>query len=201
MKQLDEALRDFERDTAEHELRVLRDEGLYRHLRCAAPGTYIYGFDVVTWPGYLAIVGDAGDYLFSRIEDMFEFFGASGSIDPRYWGEKLQGPGSRMEYQYSLERYRQRVAEWLDGTLANGELTETDAADLKLAVQEQLLAPEPIQEAEARRLLDEFDWRGHRIDSWEWSLQDFDSRFLWCCHAIRWAIRQYRSRASWGAAA
>ena len=41
----------FAEDVAEHELTVRRDDGLYRHLRFQKPGTWIYGFDLITWPG------------------------------------------------------------------------------------------------------------------------------------------------------
>ena len=63
----------FKKDTAEHQMTVLRDDGLYRHLRFRKPGTGIYGFDIVTWPGYLAISGDMGASMFTRLEDMIQF--------------------------------------------------------------------------------------------------------------------------------
>jgi hypothetical protein len=86
----------FEEATKDHAMEVLRDDGLYRHLQFRAPGTYIYSYDLVTWPGYLAINGDlVSGYTFARIPDMFEFFGGSGSIDLRYWAEKITNPDAR----------------------------------------------------------------------------------------------------------
>lgn len=82
----------FTRDTAEHQMTVAQDNGLYRHLRFNAPGTYIYGFDLITWPGFLCICGDIQTHVFSRTADMFTFFGDGESINPDYWGEKLQAP-------------------------------------------------------------------------------------------------------------
>jgi hypothetical protein len=64
----------FESDTAEHELTVLRDEGLYRHLSYGKPRSGTMRVDVVTWPGHLAYVGDMGAFVFSRVADMFTFF-------------------------------------------------------------------------------------------------------------------------------
>lgn len=92
----------FPKDVADHELTILRDDGLYRHLRCAQPGTGSYWFEIVTWPGALAIRGDAGDgYLFSRIDDMLEFFRRPDQrINPQYWAEKL-GQGCRRVEVYS----------------------------------------------------------------------------------------------------
>ncbi|MEN5374297.1 hypothetical protein [Stenotrophomonas hibiscicola] len=45
------ALARFEKDTAEHQMEVLLDNGVYRHLRFKRPGSYAFSFDVVTWPG------------------------------------------------------------------------------------------------------------------------------------------------------
>lgn len=47
-----EARERFDVDVAEHKMTVLRDEGLYRHLRFQKPGTSCYYFDLVTWPGH-----------------------------------------------------------------------------------------------------------------------------------------------------
>ena len=67
-----------------HEMTVLHDDGLYRHLRFTAmhlcndaewrTTNGFYWFDLATWPGTLTINGDCGTYTFSRTTDMFEFF-------------------------------------------------------------------------------------------------------------------------------
>lgn len=90
------ALSHFQKETAEHVLTVLKDDGVYRHLRVGRLGTGMWSWRVVTWPGYLAIVGDVADgYMFSRVTDMLDFF-RTGSRDGRdidfsYWAEKVQG--------------------------------------------------------------------------------------------------------------
>jgi hypothetical protein len=86
----------FQRDTANHQLELIKDDGLHRHLRFRKPGTGCYGFDIVTWPGHLAISGDMGGAMFTRLPDMFEFFRddrqrleADGLyINSGYWAEK-----------------------------------------------------------------------------------------------------------------
>lgn len=45
----------FIRDTSSHQLEVIREDGLYRHLRFSRPNTRAYSFDIVTWPGYLTV--------------------------------------------------------------------------------------------------------------------------------------------------
>ena len=69
----------FLKDVKNHGMEVRRDDGLYRHLIFRAPkDSWHQWFEVVTWPGSLAINGDMGSWCFSRIEDMFEFFRGSG---------------------------------------------------------------------------------------------------------------------------
>jgi len=64
----------FLKDIKKHELKIIRDDGVYRHIRLKNPDSYAYNFDLITWPGYLCVTGDMGDWIFSRIEDMFNFF-------------------------------------------------------------------------------------------------------------------------------
>jgi hypothetical protein len=108
----------FKRDTASHEMTVLHDDGLYRHLRFMRVITdetgrhpsSSYWFELVTWPGKLAVSGDCGSFLFARREDMFEFFRSDSryGINPGYWSEKvLAGKTSG----YSDTRFRQLVTE------------------------------------------------------------------------------------------
>lgn len=56
----------FPSDIATHRMTVIKDDGVYRHLRFRRPDTNCYSFDILTWPGYLAYVGDMGDYVFQR---------------------------------------------------------------------------------------------------------------------------------------
>lgn len=196
----------FIRETATHEMTVLRDDGLYRHLRFQRPDTSMYWFDLVTWPGVLTISGDCGCFVFSRTRDMFEFFGDGGSsggfdddrygINPHYWSEKLRAPRQEAARKYDFEVYEARVREWLADALEQLDDDEHDA--LRAAVQEQLLDDELGEayhsEAEAHRRLRDFEHNGRRLgDTWEWDLREYDWSFLWCCWAIVWGIEQYRA--------
>lgn len=94
----------IEGNFSKHRLTILRDDGLYRHWRCQAPGTYVYGFDVITWPGHLCVAGDIGAWVFSRIEDMVEFFeGDNGRVNLSYWSEKLVDGHDRARQMKTLE--------------------------------------------------------------------------------------------------
>lgn len=88
----------FLRDVESHEMVVVRDDGVNRHIRFRRPGTGMYHFDLITWPGYLCYTGDMGTYVFCRTNDMFEFFRTDRkyrrnegelAINLDYWGEKL----------------------------------------------------------------------------------------------------------------
>lgn len=201
-KRDEEVRQRFERDTAKHELTVLRDDGLYRHLRFQTPGTSVYFYDLITWPGHLVICGDAGDYHFARIADMFEFFESDrGGINPHYWSEKLQsgaGPGADIARRYSYDVLKARLDEWVTDLVDWGDISNADADALRQAVREQILdRGDAHHEYSARELLQQFEHNGRRIESWEWDLRDYDTRFLWCCWAIVRGIARYREHGGW----
>jgi hypothetical protein len=189
----------FAADVRGHQLTVLHEDGLYRHLRFQKPGTGFYWFDLITWPGCLAINGDMEGYTFSRVEDMFTFFRASSgwnskTINPQYWAEKLRA-ASRVK-QYSEEKLRQLVSETVSYHAA-------DYPGLRTAVKRRVLGSEDLYyEESARQVLDEFvhgkppergerDQRFRFADTWEWDLTTYSHQYLWCCHAIQWGVGQY----------
>jgi len=197
---IDAAAARFASDTTNHTLTVLRDDGLYRHLRFKAPGTGFYWFDLVAWPGHPAFVGDvAPGYVFAHTDDMFGFFRASKhDISPSYWAEKVVTGRDGIKV-YSEDRLRQVVTDDLD------HLGEDCPPGLREAAQREVLDdPEVHYEDGARQALDAFQFE-HMVftgtgrkratfrftDTWEWDLTDWDWAFLWCCHAIRWGIGQY----------
>ena len=207
----------FNRDTAQHQMTVLHDDGLYRHIRFRRPETGFYWFDLVTWPGRLTITGDMGTYVFARIDDMFEFFRGP-QINPDYWAEKLPD-GRRQAKEYSEDRFKTRAAEALDEWEKDEDPELLDAykrawAEWKAATPtERLSLRTPVPptdpavlraqfaeagadgdagfESEARRILAGWEDHGVVSDPWEWDLTDFTWPFLWCCHAIRWGISVY----------
>ena len=193
-----DALENFTEDTSRHEMAILRDDGLYRHLRFQRPGSCVYQFDIITWPGYLAYVGDMGDYVFRRIDDMFEFFGSDG-INPDYWSEKVQAACTDGVREFSIEVYKERVEKWRDEILediAEDIDNETDNPDFAEVVNDDLLDwVDGITEEEAHRRLDNFECNGIKFfDSWEWDFQKFSYRYIWSLYAITWAIRKYQEQ-------
>jgi len=95
---------------SDHELSILHDEGVYRHLQMKQPNTNNMWYDIVTYPNNLVISGDMGCCVFSRINDMFQFFRTDElSINYSYWSEKEQATsifGQNTEYDRStLPKY------------------------------------------------------------------------------------------------
>jgi hypothetical protein len=213
------ALTHFENDTTDHQMTVLHDDGLYRHLRFKKSGTGMYWFDIVTWPGALTINGDMGTYTFSRDSDMFEFFraGSRYGINPDYWAEKIRcGQSASRDHvkEYSEDAFREHVAHHLDAVFDGylDDLADNDGRELWPGLADELTDrlvenDDTYYEDGARQALADFEYTvtghggvqtgrsGRRIftfdDTWEWDLRDYAYPYLWCCHAILWGIRQY----------
>lgn len=115
----------FPGDIATHQMTVKRNDGIYRHLRFGQPGTGTMAFSLTTWPGYLAYTGDMGDYMFCRLDDMFQFFRTDRQPNYGYWAEKVVA----MDKQDGIYAGRSRYA--------------------------------------------------------------YSFRYVWCCNALVWAIKQY----------
>lgn len=184
--------------TGENEMTVLHDDGLYRHVRFARPGTSLYSYSLVTWPGYLAISGDCESFVFRRVPDMFEFFEhmAPDQINPCYWAEKLAAPCNGSVKTYSHERLHAKVREWFDAVSVSMPAERRDG--LRRALHEQILGDEDVEYSEdaARIALRDFEHDELWIDGTsDWQLRDWDHHFLYACWAIRTGIERYRAAA------
>jgi hypothetical protein len=188
----------FLKDIAKHTLTVIREDGLYRHLRLQQPGNTDMYFDIITWPGYLCYCGDMGSYVFARVPDMLTFFRGRSpdgplEINPHYWSEKVEARDRDGITQYSAERFKQNVLDYLDDAEASDEVRE--------AVQESIL-DFADEEHYAMRAVHDFDECNFRfIDFWEKDPTVYTVRYLWCCYALTWAIRLYDNATTSKAAA
>lgn len=191
MANREEQLRErFARDIATHELTILRNDGVYRHLQCRRPGTGCMGFDIVTWPGYLAYCGDMGEFMFTRLTDMFDFFrNDSRRINPGYWSEKCcaTDKADGIE-QWSVDRFREAV---LSDARCALELEDDEPLpdDAKEELRE-LLEAEDEWDCVARIRdfsSEQFDFS----DFFEHDCKEYTARFLWCLSAIVWSIAKF----------
>jgi hypothetical protein len=187
----------FKRETARHEMTVLHDDGLYRHVRFQKPGSGLYWFDLVTWPGTLVIRGDINDaYVFTRIADMFEFFRGR-NIDPGYWSEKLDGDRDRI-LTYNQDLFERQVKDYVAAAIRDGSAPRGIGREVTRDIFEW---GDITHEASARAELESFSYEGFRFkDTWEWNFRDWDWSFLWACHAIVWGIARYDKVARYGLA-
>lgn len=208
----------FLADTATHELRIVFDDGVHRHLQFRRPGTYCYGFDIVTWPGHLAISGDMGTAVFSRLHDMFEFFRAEPAehekagglfVNDGYWAEKcVANDGAKQEYSARLFRdlVTRLFKEYVEERVDPDDLADPDTPPEWVARLWQELELEVLNDSEdhdalsnAISAMSDFrptdpDYSDFQItDSWEYasSLQQYTFHFLWRLYAIARAIRAY----------
>lgn len=205
------SLERFRKDTAEHRMTVELDAGMYRHLRFRRPDTYCYGFDIVTWPGYLAISGDMGASVFTRLPDMFEFFRASAEwqkdhpdelyINPQYWAEKcVANDGEQRAFSHDLLKdlckriYDEFIEQQKDD---DGELAQAEADALWEAIDVDVLGAESVESAIIA--MDGFEapsdgfheFKFH--EAWEYghSLTEYTYHFIWRLYAIAHAVKSY----------
>lgn len=189
-----EALRLFKEETSGHTMEVLRDDGLYRHLKFTNGGSQVYRFDLITWPGYLAVAGDMGEFVFTRVPDMFTFFRNDNveKINPSYWAEKCMAVDHRtggLECFYeekAREGLHHAITSWYD--------------------EDPVAAARVIEEAESMINFD--DGHVRFLDSClkfgsNDVFRDYENlpnpmywshHYLWICHAIVWGIQQYDRR-------
>jgi len=144
----------FAADTSKHQMTILRNDGLYRHLRFRAPDSGFYWFDLITWPGYLAFVGDMDGYVFARTDDMFDFFRRSKQINPVYWSEKIVDGRERAK-RYSEDKARRYIE---DHIASYGD----EVPGLREEVQRRILGDDPTwdlaYEEGAREALRDFEF-------------------------------------------
>ena len=193
----------FLEEVKNHELIVIKDEGLYRHIRFKSPETLNYYFDILTWKGYLCITGDIGTYVFSRVDDMFYFFVDENDVDltnlkinTGYWAEKcvsesVFGNGIR---QFSIDNFKESIKqafesetyEW-DEKIKKEAWEEVDNyfswCDDEYSCVEYLRHFKPI-EIDSEHKICFNDW-------WEWNFEEKTHNYILCLYAIVWSIKKY----------
>lgn len=200
----------FLKDVATHEMTVIRDDGVNRHVQFKRPGTRCYQFNLITWPGYLCYCGDMGTYVFSRLDDMFQFFRTSEndwnfkkdglSTNPGYWSEKIMATDKDGGHkEFDQERFIERVKKWrLDWIRDMKEegFSKDDRRELWEEIEQDVLSYSDDGEHALSARVYEFS---HRIGKRRFSFDDFfDGRgtrptyhYLWCCFALAWGVQQY----------
>ena len=206
----------FLRDVAKHEMTVIRDDGVHRHIRYKQPDSSMMFFDLITWPGFLCYCGDMGTYVFQRTQDMFGFFRKNGrldGIDRRYWAEKIEAADRTGVEKHSHDEFTRQITDWVDQQ-AEGDKPDDDEpeqlvlwseayAELRAEVESEVLSADS-NEVRCFDAANDFThagdaWKAFHgpnakfrfADFWEVDTKEYTSRFLWCCYALAWGIEQY----------
>ena len=210
----------FLSDVANHKMKVLHDDGVYRHLRFSS-GSFNMQFDIVTYPWHLVFSGDMGCYVFSRLDDMFEFFRTKPREDKEkiyintgYWGEKLEAVARHIGYhKYNPEFARENVKRRVDEWIKESEISKEDADALREHLDEEINYDDGMHEAYRtisgfyHKVGEEAYWRQdarslvkskipnfkefYFQDIYEWTWEDYTYHYVWCCYAVAWSIQQY----------
>lgn len=169
------------RDLRDHKITLRYARGLYRHWRCQRLGSSVYYFDIVTWPGYLAFVGDMGDFVFARERDMVPFVFRACS-DPHYLAQKC------VAHSESLMDWSEEVfSEHLAKVAAEHPEEQEKLTEIRSAYEEY----QSVHDAERAM---------HESGLWDElpSCRVFSFRYLWCLNAIEWFCANLRDQAQPG---
>jgi hypothetical protein len=173
----------FLRDVAKHELRILHDDGAYRHIQGRGKdGGNVFYFNIVTWPGSLAFNGDMGTFVFERNCDMFAFFRRDElAINASYWLQKCTGV-CRTDGLFEFDSDAAR--EYCKDVIDQSEYSDEQKANLKERVDKEVSSYDDMRGFKAHDDKAIFD------ESCDWpSFPSF--RAIWCLYAIVWAIARY----------
>ena len=179
---------EFLKNVKNHSLEKLKDDDVYRHLTFSNNSSFNQKFHITTWPGYLAFTGDMGDFLFSRLKDMFEFFRddlSLGRINPSYWSEKVMAGKWR---RFSLDKFRSNVLFDVRGQLDLGD-DEEMPKDIMDDLYYLLTASDEYECVAQIR-----DFQHDKIsfdDFWEHDNTEYNYHYVWACYAIVWGISKY----------
>jgi hypothetical protein len=201
----------------DHDMEIIKDDGVNRHLRFKREKSYVYGFDIITWSGHLTITGDCGTWVFSRVEDMFNFFIMDDydfnmhpdkelNINPDYWAEKVLSRDIHSGIkEWSPEKFKENVKDVYDNhceyhyTAEEGdedyEKEMEEKESLWSQIEDDVLYYADDEHAAVSAVYNWSDWSGDFGfgDFWEYSHKDFTFHYLWNLYAIVWGIQKYRA--------
>lgn len=205
-----DTLKRFRLESRDHEMKVLLNKELYRHVRFMNPKDSSYWFELVTTPGQLTFMGDGASFVFRRDQDMFGFFRMKNlehvSVD--YIAEKCTSVLHRRDdlKAFDEDAFRKVLGEYV-GYALDGTIPEEQADEFRAAIQEDIFDTyDTSDQHEAYRAVQEFEFRyGPKDkynrptetfqfeDAYEWfsASREYDWWFVWACHAIVWGVGEF----------
>lgn len=184
----------FARDIATHQMDILHDDGLYRHVVFKRPDTICMMFSLTTTPGRLIYAGDMGCFVFERLPDMFQFFRTDREPNLGYWHQKLVAadyPSGSMEHNVDL--FRENLESYdTDDLTEEQKQSVSDFIDEVCSRFEYECPSVAYQDVNDFELDDAPNYcRDFFSDFFERSDRIFNLRYEWACHAIKWGIEKY----------
>lgn len=198
-------------DVIDHKMEIIRDDGVYRHLRFEIPGTIRHRFDLITWPGHLCITSDCGVYVFIKMLDMFKFFrgdGLGGGNNKTLYINKERSSksvsskdciGGIKEFssiafivavKSAFDTYFERCKQADISTEFTTKINEASKAECWREIEEKVL--NCTCEREAYMALNSFRHSGFTFQGFrKYPITDYTFNYLWCLYAIVWGIAQY----------
>ena len=203
----------FLKDVAKHQMTIIHEDGLHRHIRFRKPDSSDMFFDLITWPGALCYTGDMGTYVFRRLTDMFEFFrtdrkspylaakGLTLGINLSYWAEKLEAidrcDGVK---KFDEDKFNAVVLGYLKNWLRENRdsTSKEERRDLWDEVVSDVLGADNDSKGYRKQAAahDFYSIVNDKVkfsfgNLWEYDCESYSTRFVWCCYALAWGINQY----------
>ena len=204
--------KEFFEHVKNHKIVVSLDNGVHRHITLKQPGTVNRQFHLVTFPGYLCYTGDMGSFVFTRLEDMFEFFREKPSrtleelglklyTNHSYWSEKLIASDCRGRFEgksteFNAERFKEVIIEdylrrWIRASRESESLTKDERRELWEAVHDEIIEQCDSYGENIQTKAYEFNWspsRGYGEKAPSFHFDDlFEHNFQQYTHSFRWA--------------
>jgi hypothetical protein len=199
-------------DVKNHKMTILKDDGVYRHLRFKRPDSNTYWFDIVTFPQTLVITGDMGGCMYQRLDDMFQFFRNDNKdklrINPSYWGEKVVC-GKDEITEFSQDELKRVATDYIDSALDGEGWTDDEIEHLKNDISQEI----DWCDSNSVRMYDfmeEYEYRKEETTIWDepdfiftdWfeshhHAEVYTFHYIWRSYAIAWAVQQYDLHKEW----
>lgn len=185
---------EFLKHVENHKMEIINDSGVCRHILFKKPNDSDRYFQITTWPNHLCISGDMGTYVFSRLYDMFDFFRKE-KHDPGYVHSKMASDSLfEKAIQFSPALAERYVKEYLPQILEDASPTEkariTDEVlseiDFHSGVDGLIYSLNEYEDSESGLTLEKLT-----ENIFEYDFTTYTYHYLWCLHAIYWAIQQY----------
>ncbi|MGW1015642.1 hypothetical protein [Streptomyces niveus] len=186
---------DIAKRFASHEMTVLHEDGLYRHLRFEGAADSPFGrspFELITWPYNLVVkAGWTFHFDIDATPDMLDLFrktAFSGEINPGYWSEKVRAGRDEIE-GFDPDLFERQVKQHVVEAIRNGDAPRGIGAEV---IREIFEWGDNSHEAGARSALNSFKYEGWSFgETWEWDFSAYTPGFLHSCHAIRHGVDLY----------